>query len=121
MKQVTLAGTAREVGTQYGKLSSEEILFSIYSYKDIFHQTTGKSWAESCKTALQWLPVLQKDCPDIFAEMEAMAAAAGLAFEDILALNQRSDIALTHYTDGCTSIAQVCKTDTKPLLLTWLI
>jgi isopenicillin-N N-acyltransferase-like protein len=37
--------------------------------------------------------------------MEALAEAAGVEFADILALNLRSELALTHYTDGCTSIA----------------
>ncbi len=53
------------------------------------------------------MPVLQQECPDIVVEMETIAAAADVAFADILVLNPRSEITLTHYADGCTSIAQV--------------
>lgn len=113
MKQITLSGRPGEVGTQYGEAARDEILYSIDSYKDIFYQTTGKSWAESCQTAMRWMPVMQRECPDIVIEIEAMAAASGVAFQDILALNLRSEIALTHYADGCTSIAQAWATDKK--------
>ncbi|OIW30902.1 isopenicillin-N N-acyltransferase [Coniochaeta ligniaria NRRL 30616] len=106
MKRLTLRGSPREIGAQYGAAAREEILFSIDSYKDIFHQTAGTTWDQSCQSALRWLPVLREKCPDIVEEMEALAAAAGVDFPSILALNLRSEIALTHYSDGCTAIGQ---------------
>jgi isopenicillin-N N-acyltransferase-like protein len=112
MKRLTLRGSPREVGAQYGAAARDEIMFSIQSYKDIFQQTAGTTWEQSCETALRWLPVLREKCPEIVDEMEALAEAGGVEFRDILALNLRSEIALTHYTDGCTSIGQCYGPDT---------
>ena len=112
MKRLTLKGSPREVGAQYGTAARDEIMFSIESYKDIFQQTAGTTWEQSCQTALRWLPVLREKCPEIVHEMEALAEAAGVQFSEILALNLRSEIALTHYTDGCTSIGQTYGPDT---------
>jgi isopenicillin-N N-acyltransferase-like protein len=112
MKRITLRGSPREIGEQYGVAARDEIMFSIQSYEDIFQQTTGLTWDQSCESALQWLPVLREKCPEIVEEMEALAKAARVEFREILALNLRSEIALTHYTDGCTSIGQRYGSDT---------
>jgi isopenicillin-N N-acyltransferase-like protein len=106
MKRLTLRGSPHELGAQYGAAARDEIKFSIQSYQEIFKQTTGMAWEQSCQSALRWLPVLRERCPDIVDEMGAIAEAAGVNFQDILALNLRSEIALTHSMDGCTSIAQ---------------
>ncbi|RKU47831.1 hypothetical protein DL546_007952 [Coniochaeta pulveracea] len=106
MKRITLRGSPREIGEQYGTTAREEIHYSIQSYQDIFQQTAGLTWDQACNSALRWLPVLQQKCPEIVEEMEALAQAAKVEFRDILALNLRSEIALTHYTDGCTSLGQ---------------
>lgn len=112
MKRLILRGSPREVGAQYGVAARDEILYSIESYKDIFLQTAGTTWKQSCQSALRWLPVLREKCPEVIDEMEALAEAAEVNFKDILALNLRSEIALTHYTDGCTSIGQSYRADT---------
>ena len=112
MKRLTLRGSPREMGAQYGAGARDEIKYSIESYQKIFQETVGMTWEESCKSALRWLPILQEKCPEIVDEMGALAEAAGVGFRDILALNLRSEIALTHYTDGCTSIGQCSGTDT---------
>lgn len=104
MKRIILRGSPHEIGAQYGSAARDEIMYSIESYKDIFQQTAGKTWEQSCQTALRWLPVLREKCPEIVDEMEALAEAGGVEFRDILTLNLRSEIALTHYTDGCTAI-----------------
>lgn len=119
MKRLILSGSPREIGTQYGTAARDEIVHSIESYKDIFQQTVGLTWDQSCQSALRWLPLLRKKCPEIVDEMEALAEAAGVAFHDILALNLRSEIALTHYTDGCTAIAQSRGPDTTFIAQNW--
>lgn len=50
------------------------------------------------------MPYLSASWPDYVAEMEGIAAGAGVEFLDILAMNVRTEIAFGAFSDGLLSL-----------------
>ncbi|OKL62190.1 hypothetical protein UA08_02329 [Talaromyces atroroseus] len=113
-----------EIGLQHGQQAKEQIYNNISTYGAFFDETAGlHSWEDVKKRATIFIPTLERLYPEILKEIQGIADGAQLDREDILALNVRSEIALTNYdnspkeegekeklppaiTDGCTAIAQ---------------
>lgn len=113
MKTLQLSGSFQELGYQHGLLGKEEVLQSLNTYERLFFEFSQLSWKQARAVALQHLGSIEKYDGDLVEEMEGVSKGAGVDFEDILALNCRSEIALTggekgvSFSDGCTAIA-VC-------------
>ncbi|ETN39775.1 uncharacterized protein HMPREF1541_06001 [Cyphellophora europaea CBS 101466] len=102
--QLTLSGTAWEIGLSHGRQIPNRIKTCIANYERLFLETAEADWPESVARAKQYLPALEQNEPELVEEMKGIAAGAGVDLGDILALNLRSEISLTNYSDGCTSI-----------------
>lgn len=104
--EITASGTAYEIGFTHGSQIPRRIRVAIENYKALFLETAEADWPESKRRAATYLPALEKNEPDLVEEMKGIAdgAGEGVDFLDILALNLRSEISLTNYSDGCTSI-----------------
>jgi isopenicillin-N N-acyltransferase-like protein len=102
--EVVASGTAWDVGFAHGSQIPNRIRTAIANYEELFQETAECDWAESKSRAAAYLPSLEQNESDLVQEMRGIAAGAGLEFLDILALNLRSEISLTNYSDGCTSI-----------------
>ncbi|BCS18239.1 uncharacterized protein APUU_11067S [Aspergillus puulaauensis] len=105
--EVIAHGEPWEIGYAHGSQIPDRIIQCIKNYKTLFHETAETDWTESKERASTYLAALQQNEPDLVDEMRGIAAGAGVGFLDILALNLRSEISLTNYSDGCTSIAAV--------------
>lgn len=105
--EVVASGSPYEIGFAHGIQIPNRIRTCIENYKALFVETAQADWPESISRATAFLPALEQNEPDLVEEMKGIAAGAGegVEFLDVLALNLRSEIALTNYTDGCTSIA----------------
>lgn len=57
-------------------------------------------WSEVTPWAEKYMPYLSSTWPAYVAEMEGIAAGAGVPFLDILAMNVRSEIAFGAFCDG---------------------
>lgn len=117
---VKCSGTNYEIGLTHGKLALEEIKRNIELYNVVYQQMAKIDWPMAKQLAVQFLPNIESVWPEIIEEFKGIAEGAQVEFEDILALNVRSEIALTNYSDGCTSIATENK-DTGDLYVsqTW--
>ncbi|MFB5660430.1 C45 family autoproteolytic acyltransferase/hydolase [Alteribacillus sp. HJP-4] len=109
MKNIDLSGTPEEIGRKHGLEGKEEVLKSLDTYERLFYGYQQINWTTVRERGKIHLPVIEKYDVSMLEEMEGVAAGAGVDFEDILALNARSEIALTgqahnSFTDGCTSI-----------------
>lgn len=109
--EVIAYGTPWEIGYAHGSQIPNRIAQCIENYARLFHETAETDWAESKDRASTYLPALERNEPDLVQEMRGIAAGAGVEFLDILALNLRSEISLTNYSDGCTSIAAAVVAD----------
>lgn len=110
MKKLNLQGSAREIGYKHGSEGKHQVIQSLEAYEKLFHDYQHIDWSEAKECGLAHLNAIEKYDPEMIEEMQGIADGAGVTFEDILALNARSEIALAGYkgqtfSDGCTVIA----------------
>jgi isopenicillin-N N-acyltransferase like protein len=110
IKKLVLRGSAKEIGKQHGIHGKDQVMRSLETYEKLFYEYQKLTWKQAREAALQHLEAIEKLDLQLVEEMEGLAEGAGVEFEDILALNARSEIALANYqgtsfSDGCTAIA----------------
>ncbi|WP_422771141.1 C45 family autoproteolytic acyltransferase/hydrolase [Plantactinospora sp. WMMC1484] len=96
-----VGGPPRERGRAYGALARREIESSMVGYARVFDHYQGWAWPEVQRRARGFLPVIADFSPAIADELAGIAEGANLDFEDVVALNTRSEMM---FGDG-TSIA----------------
>ncbi|KAJ5812675.1 acyl-coenzyme A:6-aminopenicillanic-acid-acyltransferase [Penicillium riverlandense] len=109
VKTVHCSGNPYDIGFTHGSSASAEVHANVDTYTFFFAETTQITWKQARERAVaQFTSTLEAKYPEILEEMRGIAdgAGGGLTKEDILTLNVRSEIALTNYADGCTSISQ---------------
>lgn len=121
IKKIHLQGSAKEIGYKHGSEGREQVQQSLATYEKLFHGYQHIDWAEARERSLVHLDAIKEYDPSMLEEMEGIAEGAGVDFEDILALNARSEIALTgfegtSFSDGCTAIA-ITRPSTNQTLL----
>ncbi|TMN23262.1 C45 family autoproteolytic acyltransferase/hydolase [Lentibacillus cibarius] len=109
MKVLNLNGNPKEIGRQHGEQGKSEISQSIETYERLFYDYQGIDWGQVKERAKIHIPAIESFDPALLEEIDGIAIGSGLSFEDVLALNARSEIALTgdahtSFSDGCTSI-----------------
>lgn len=109
MKLLILKGSPYEIGRKHGQEGRIEILRSIENYERLFYGFQKISWKTVRERAKLYLPAIESYDESLLEEINGIADGAGVDFVDILALNARSEIALTgieqtSFADGCTSI-----------------
>jgi isopenicillin-N N-acyltransferase like protein len=102
--EIVASGSPWEIGFAHGSGIPSRIANCIKNYERLFLETAEADWEKSKALASSYLPALEENEPDLIEEMKGIAAGAGVDFLDILALNLRSEISLTNYSDGCTSV-----------------
>lgn len=91
-RQLTISGSPRQRGGQYGTQAAAEIRLSIASYARLFAYVRGLDWATTQHEALRYVPVIERYAPDILDEMRGIAEGARVSFTEILALNVRTEL-----------------------------
>ena len=87
-----VAGPPATRGQQYGVQARDRIHRSISAYERVFDHYANWDWATVRRHAARFTPVIGDFSPASLAEMRGIAAGAGVALDDILALNTRSEI-----------------------------
>ncbi|MEI3611351.1 C45 family peptidase [Pseudogracilibacillus sp. SO30301A] len=110
IQKLTCKGSPKEIGKQHGEQGKQQVLYSLKTYEELFHGYQFIDWKQARERALLHVDAIEKYDAELIEEMEGVAEGAGVDFEDILALNARSEIALGSYggrgfSDGCTAIA----------------
>ncbi|MER6914273.1 C45 family peptidase [Streptomyces sp. NPDC000594] len=85
-------GGPRERGRYYGVAAKDRILLSMENYERVYTTFAGLRWEEATALAETFVPVISAWRPEYLEEMEGIALGAGVSFEDILALNLRTEI-----------------------------
>lgn len=101
--------TPTQIGQVHGRIAADRIRTSIKNYTNLYRETANLTWEESRARAEKYIEPLTRSVPEIVEEMKAIALASDVPFIDILTLNVRSEISLTNYSDGCTTVGQYWK------------
>ena len=89
---IRVSGTPRERGRQYGEQARDRVRASVDLYRRVFMHYAGWDWARVTAHALDYQGPIDAVHPRYIEEMRGIAEGAGLAFEDILAINVRTEI-----------------------------
>jgi isopenicillin-N N-acyltransferase-like protein len=90
--RVRVEGGALERGRQYGEQAAERIRRNVEIYRRVFQHYAGWDWDQVATHATAYVAPIAAYRAHFIDEMHGIAAGAGLAFEDVLALNVRTEI-----------------------------
>jgi len=103
---ITASGTPYEIGACHGREAAEKIKISIDTYKNMFRDYAKIKWDDALEIVKTYIPYIEKYDPDLMVEIQGVAEGSGCPLLEIVALNARSEIALTEkMISGCTSFA----------------
>lgn len=114
--RVRIAGAPFERGCRYGREARDRIRASLAAYAEVFGAYAGWEWRRATKEARRFGPAIADFDERYLEEMRGLAEGAGVGFDDILALNVRTEIMYAakareaereamRRIDGCTSFA----------------
>lgn len=114
---IRIGGTAHERGRQYGEQAAQRVHRSIAAYAVVFAHYAQWDWARVRQEARRFLPPIEDFGPAYVEEMRGIADGAGVAFDDIVAINVRTEVmyaakarnaaAILPRTLECTAFAAV--------------
>ncbi len=105
---ISLKGTPKEIGSQYGFACREMIRKNIDLYFRLFQYYANLNYQQSCQLAQRFIPIIQKFDPELLEEIEGIAVGAGVAREEVLAINVRTELMYPDKSapaSECTSVA----------------
>ncbi|CEI66347.1 hypothetical protein FVEN_g4268 [Fusarium venenatum] len=114
MLEVRCSGTPYEIGHQYGAAAKDKVNGSLSFYEWLFQETCSMNWEAVRQEAKKYIEPLRNISPRHAEELQGLADGAGVDLLDIVALNVRTEITFSLYTenpttpiqtDGCTSAA----------------
>mgnify|MGYP000725348696 CR=1 FL=1 len=89
---IRVRGTPAERGRQLGQQARHQIQHNIELYRELFRHYAGWDWHRVTNYAANFRQPIADYEPRYLIELEGIAAGAGVAVEDILALNVRTEI-----------------------------
>ena len=106
IQTIQASGTPYEIGYIHGTLAKEKILNNIKVYDEMFQQWSKINWEQAKERAKKYKKYVEEE-PELLEEMKGIAEGAGLEFEDIMALNARSEVVFAEnvMSDACTSFS----------------
>jgi isopenicillin-N N-acyltransferase-like protein len=111
LTHICVSGSSRECGRQYGQAASGAISESLAAYEALFRYYSNIDWAEARKRALAYVPAVEAYGSRYLEEMAGIAEGAACDFEDILALNVRSELRYAGPVSALTQSASPQGTD----------
>jgi isopenicillin-N N-acyltransferase-like protein len=107
LRKIILTGDPDACGRQYGEKARDLIRRSIAIYQQAFYDAAQVSWDQVLDFAKTFLKGIEKFDGTLVEEMKGMAQGAGVAFEEILAINLRTEILFglrqRRIPEGCTA------------------
>ena len=124
---LTVEGSPYEQGYQQGSQFKKLIGESLDIYHAIFKYGTNLKWDQVLELSKKFVPFIEEYDPDAMEEMQGIAKGVGIALENIITLNARSELTFLAMSGGitkdsaegeCTSLAATPEaTKNKHMLL----
>jgi isopenicillin-N N-acyltransferase like protein len=90
--RIRVEGEPRERGRQYGEGARDRVRRSIEAYREVFASYAGWSWDAVVEQARRYEPPIARFGERYLDEMRGIADGAGVAFEDVLSINVRTEV-----------------------------
>lgn len=90
--EVFLKGNSYERGVSYGEQAADAIKRCIDHYAEYIKKSTGMDWETACEGAKIFEESIRNFRPEYIDEMKGIAQGAGVPYEEILAINCRSEL-----------------------------
>ncbi len=120
LPHICVKGSPGEIGVQHGTRCRDMIHKNINLYFRLFHHYAGLDRNQAVSLARRFLPVIQSFDPAILEEMRGIAEGAGVEFEEILAINARTELMYPEQMERseCTALAALPEaTERREMLL----
>ncbi len=95
---LTAKGNQRELGRQHGEQCRQQLRLFL----DYLGRTLKLSASQLQERALRFMPLFERHCPHLVEEIDGLAAGAGVALWQALAVQIRGEMAQVP-ADGCTT------------------
>ena len=108
MKMVRVSGSHREMGRQLVEACAPEIHRMLDVYRASLQTAYNElhlTWPEAMLQASKYYPFAREHTPQYVEELEGMAEAAGVAFDELMVVNCIEAITSDALHLGCTSLA----------------
>ena len=92
LPSISVAGTPFQRGRQYGCMARDRVRRSVEAYRRVFLHYASLDWPTVVRHASRYEPAIAEFSPSILEEMRGIAEGAMVGFEDVLALNVRSEV-----------------------------
>lgn len=107
LRKVIISGDPYSRGIQYGEKARDLIQKGIEIYHRAFFEAAGVGWEKVIDLARSFVPGIKNYDETLIEEMKGMAKGSGFGFEEILAINIRTEILFglkqVRAKEGCTS------------------
>jgi isopenicillin-N N-acyltransferase-like protein len=121
--ELEAAGTPFDLGLAHGAAFAPQIRYNLEFYLQWLSQAGQLSSERLLELAAGFAPVLEEHFPQLLEEIAAIARGAGMALEEILLINARTDILAiveaelaSREIPGCTALALQGSVDGRPAL-----
>jgi isopenicillin-N N-acyltransferase like protein len=89
---IRVEGSPTDRGRSYGEQAADRVRRSIDAYRDVFQDYAGWDWATVTSEALRYREAVERFEPRYLEELQGVAEGAGVPFEDVLAINVRTEV-----------------------------
>lgn len=107
-----MSGSAYEIGVQHGSGARQKIEQNLKFYLDLWHYYGGVTRDQVLRQVEGFVPYIESHDRQLLEELEGVAQGAGLSFEEIVALNARTEVTFSCLTpasgvpsEGCSAYA----------------
>lgn len=103
---IDATGSPFDIGLAHGSKGSEKLHNSLRWYKERLTASGETDWDGITNFSRRYLKHIEKYDPDIIDEIKGIAFGAGVSFDDIVAINARTEILRRGKNlEGCTSFS----------------
>ena len=103
---ISVEGDFFECGYQHGEQAKALVAESVENYRNVLKNNLNLDWRQVIRLAEKFLPAINEYDPTVVDEMKGIAEGSGRAFEDILVLNVRNELAFLASSGGNTELDQ---------------
>lgn len=89
---VRVAGDPYERGRAYGEQAAERVVRSVEGYRDVFRALAGLDTEGARRLARSFEEAIARFRPAYLEEIRGIAEGAGVPYEDVLAINVRTEV-----------------------------